>query len=145
MNYPPYPFESLPDGLIYAFESRSNQRTIQKYVIFTPIDSRCYNLALVDLEEDGRLSDTTVSNNDDLERVLSTVIQIILKFLNHNLDCEVSFAGSTPERTRLYRIVINKYINDFSDHLSVDGILPEQSREAFKPNRPYLSFVLSLT
>lgn len=145
MNYPPYPFESLPDGLTYAFESRSNERTIQKYVIFTPINSRCYNLALVDLEEDGQLSDTSISNNDDLERVLSTVIQIILTFFNHNPDCKLSFAGSTPERTRLYRIVINKYIDNFSSYLSVEGISPEQHRETFKPNRPYVSFVPSLS
>lgn len=144
MNFPPYLFDHSTDGLVYAFESISNERTVQKYVIFTLIKTDCYNLALVDLDEDGQLSDTTISNNHDMERVLSTVIQVILTFLKENTRAEIAFSGSTPERTRLYRVIINKYSYEVIDTILVHGILANQEREVFQSNRPYTSFVLSL-
>ncbi|GAB2565985.1 DUF6934 family protein [Spirosoma areae] len=144
MNFPPYLFDHSPNGLVYAVESTSSKRTIQKYVIFTLIKPSCYNLALVDLDEDGQLSDTTISNNQDMERVLSTVIQIIATSLKENMGTEVVFSGSTPERTRLYRLIINKYSGEVANTMLVHGVLANQKREIFQPNRPYISFVLSL-
>lgn len=144
MNFPPYSFARSSDGLVYAFESVSDERTIQKYVIFTSIERNCYNLALVDLDEDSQLNDTVVSNNYDMERVLSTVIQIILTFLNNHSGAEVSFSGSTPERTRLYRVIINKYKSEVDSTILVKGVLTNQDQEVFQPNRPYISFILSV-
>lgn len=144
MNFPPYSFVHSSDGLVYAFRSISDQHTIQKYVIFSTLESPVYNLALVDLDKDGQLSDTVVSNNKDMERVFSTVIQIILHFLKKEPTAEILFSGSTPERIRLYRIIINKYIDDVTGSLSVYGIGVDQQREIFQKNRPYTSFVVSL-
>lgn len=79
-----------------------------------------------------------------MERVLATVIQIILTFLKEKVDAEIAFSGSTPERTRLYRVILNKYHHEVADTMLVQGILTNQEREIFQSNRPYASFVLSL-
>jgi hypothetical protein len=105
MNFPPYPFtrfKEIDEAIFYAFTSSSLEKTIQKIVILTLIDQNTYNLALVDLLDSGELSDTAVSDNQDLEQVLATVIQIILHFLQDKPACSILFRGSTPGRTRLY-------------------------------------------
>lgn len=77
MNFPPYPFtrfQEADEAVLYAFTSSSPQRTIQKLVIFTPIDKDQHNVALVELLTSGELSDTAVSSHQDMEQVLATSV-----------------------------------------------------------------------
>ena len=113
MNESAYPFEEGPLEYTYRFESVSEQAVIQKVVIFTKIEqSGVFNLALVDELPDGLLSDTVVSNNDDMVTVLATVFQITADFLNRFPDVSVYFSGSDTRRIRLYRVAISRELEN---------------------------------
>ena len=62
MDEPVYPFEHPITEISYDFKSISREKEVNKRVIFTTSDfQNVYNLALVDVLEDGRLSDITES------------------------------------------------------------------------------------
>jgi hypothetical protein len=147
MNYPPYNFTSLPDQpdeVIYQFSSQGPSRIIPKVVLFNQIDRTFYNLALLDELPDGTFSDTVVSNNQDMERVLATVIAILRDFLRQATSQRVFFQGSTAARTRLYRMLIGTYAAEFGEEFVIAGVLPDGRQEAFQANREYAGFVVYL-
>jgi hypothetical protein len=61
---------------------------------------------LGDVDEDGNKSDLSISNNNDLEKVFSTVIHSLEDFFEIHPTSKVYFTGSSYSRTRLYRITI---------------------------------------
>ncbi len=74
MNEPAYPFRSRTDGLFFSFHSVSEEKVVPKLIIYTPVDNLIYNLALVDVMPDGSLADNVTTNNQDMNRVMATVI-----------------------------------------------------------------------
>jgi hypothetical protein len=62
-----------------------------------------------------------VSDNGDAEKVLATVVSAIYVFTDYHLDKFVYITGSTKARTRLYRIGISKYLNEFNDNFYLYG------------------------
>lgn len=147
MNFPPYPFtrfQEVDEAIFYAFTSISQQKAVQKLIIFNPIDAAMYNLALVDLLDSGEVSDTAVSDNQDMEQVLATVIQIILHFLRDKPTTSIVFKGSTLSRTRLYRAVIGKHLTEITKLCTVQGIIADNQVEVFQANQNYTAFVVSL-
>ena len=74
---------------------------------------------------------------------MATVIRTILVFFEKYPEKKVYIEGSTPERTRLYRIIIAKEINRIRDLFHIFGI-SNWKIEIFKPNGDYKSFVISL-
>lgn len=81
-----------------------------------------YNLALLDLLDNGEFSDISEKNNDDFKTVLATVFRIIDSFLDQNHQSFVIFRGSEPRRHRLYRIIINRELNEISKKFLVLGV-----------------------
>ena len=104
MDKPTYPFLVLDDGERFEFESVSQHKRIRKIVEFREMEiSNLYNLALVDVKDDGSHDDMSISNNNDMDMVLATVIKTIGIFLNFHKSAKIMFMGSTESRTRLYR------------------------------------------
>lgn len=70
------------DCLWFEFESVSKQKTVKKVVVYTPFQDNpdIFNLALADAFPDGSYSDKSVTNNDDMEKVMATVIRTVLRF-----------------------------------------------------------------
>ncbi|MVM29852.1 hypothetical protein GO755_07400 [Spirosoma sp. HMF4905] len=145
MNEPSYPFLISNDALDYQFESVSEQRTINKAIQFTPFPDNAilYNLALGDLQPDGTLSDSVVSNNHDMNRVMATVFQALLTFFEHYPSKLVYFQGSDGEgiRTRLYRILIARQLDQATDLFAIYGRRANNSVEEFEPNQDYTGFI----
>jgi len=82
MNENTYPFTLSRTEYRYEFVSISTKKDVKKIVLLSQTgDIGTYNLALLDLLEDGVLSDISETNNDDMITVLATVIQIINIFL----------------------------------------------------------------
>ena len=140
-----YNYDSAENSLYFEFQSISSTKTIQKIVVYTPIDNRSniYNLALGDLLENGEVSDSIVSDNGDLERVIATIVQTMLDFFRKYPDCSIYFKGNTPERTRLYRIIINKEFAEATKIFQLFGIINSKIT-VFEPNIPFESFVIKL-
>ncbi len=95
-----YKYEIDKDCLLFRFESRSIEKTIQKIITYTPFpdNPEVYNLALGDILKNGEVSDLSVSNNDDMQKVMATVVRTMLRFFEKYPDNFVYFKGSTPER-----------------------------------------------
>ena len=145
MKGPYYHFESSEDKLSYVFESVSDEKIVMKIVEYTPFEynSSIYNLAFGDMNEDGFLDDLSISNNQDMERILATVIQTTFSFFRTYPNKKLFFTGSTPARTRLYRAAINKVINDLKEEIVVEGIINEV-REPFQKDIHYSAFLIYL-
>lgn len=143
MNETNYPFRVNPIEIRYDFDSVSEEKTVKKTVIFSQLTTDLFNVALLDVLEDGLLSDDlVVTNNQDLRTVLATVIRIIDSFLTDFPGKTVFFQGSDDRRTRLYRIVISREIDLIRKQFTVEGVIGEHT-ESFAPDRPYNSFFIS--
>jgi hypothetical protein len=117
---------------------------IKKIVVLTQFENNTelYNLALADVMPNGTFSDTTQPRNQDTEKVIATVLQIIFQFFTKFPDKLIYFEGNSPERTRLYRIVISKEISKIQDYLKVYGVVNGQLEE-YKRNKYYEAYVIS--
>jgi hypothetical protein len=139
MNEKGYPFTLMPGELIYEFESISAHKRIQKAVLFTAARNRkVFNLALVDVLDDGEISDQIESNNGDLYIVLATIFAITDHFLEKHPDCTVGFRGSDKRRHRLYRIAIARELSSISRKFDVYGEI-SGNLHPFKANIDYVN------
>lgn len=145
MNRPFYKFHSDAEALYFYFDSVSNRRTIKKIVGYTPMTTLLngYNLGFGDLYDDGTVDDISVSNNDDMEKVIATVVRTMFHFFDTYPHKFVFVEGSTPERTQLYRIIINKELKEVQDLFEIYGFIGDNI-EVFASNRPYDSFLITL-
>lgn len=140
-----YKYQYHTDSLWFEFLSVSNLKTVKKVVTYTPFqDSReIFNLGFADALPDGSFSDTNVTNNDDMEKVFATIIRTILHFFEKYPDKMIYITGSTPVRTRLYRIIILRELSKIEDTFRVLG-LSGSVPEVFQKNQNYQAFVISL-
>ena len=126
----------LPNRIVevrYDFESVSDDRTVKKVVRLTETNlPNVFNLALLDLLDDGSESDLSVTDNDDLRTVLATVMRIVDNFLTKFPQKIVTFAGSDERRTRLYRIVIGRELDAIKQRFEVTGQFGNGLLEDFK-------------
>ena len=142
MDKPSYPFNVLENGQRFEFQSVSYDRTIQKVVEFRELEiPDIYNLALVDVNKDGTFDDMSVSNNQDMETIIATVIRTIQVFLTFQPIAKVLFMGSTPSRTRLYRGIINKYLAQAEQIYEIHGII-NWVNEPFQGDKTYDAFLI---
>ena len=60
----------------------------------------------------GEINDNVISNNNDSEKVLATVVATLYAFTDRHPDAYIMAIGSTKSRTRLYRMGITKYLDE---------------------------------
>jgi hypothetical protein len=143
MQKPYYHFETSPDSLIYEFDSVSEHKTIHKVVIYEPLEDDMYHLGFGDLTVEGKVDYKIVSANQDMDKVLMTVVQTMLLFFDKYPDKKLVFVGSTESRTRLYRGIITKFIEIVELYLEVEGFVSNDEREPFRKNQEYQAFLIS--
>lgn len=142
MNEPFYKFSFSEDNLSFSFKSEG-KKEIQKLVVFQKLNyGNYYQLALVDVLDDGTYTDNIVSNNGDRNQVLATVFRIISYFLRLFPDAIILFTGSTPSRTRLYQIAISSELESVSKLFQIKGFDGKEF-EDFLPNKNYEAFYIS--
>jgi hypothetical protein len=99
----------------FDFISQGKKGAIRKRIAFTAIGSdNVYNLTLGDVDENGELDDSVVSNNGDRNTILATVVKVIEYYTNRFPDRWVFLTGNTEGRTRLYRMAIGLNIEELS-------------------------------
>jgi hypothetical protein len=143
MEKPIYDLKSSKDGLRYFFESKSTN-IIQKAVIYFPIDENpeIYELSFGDVTDDHYVDFMNVSNNQDMEMVLATVIRTIHLFFEQYPHKMIYFRGSTTSRTRLYRAIISKHIEKLKLSLKVLGFTDGNQFEVFDKNHVYIGYLI---
>ncbi len=140
-----YNFNANESALSFEFQSVSDKKIINKIVVYSPFpdNPQLFNLALGDILENGEVSDLIVSNNADMEKVIATIVQTMFCFFEKHPECFIYFKGSTPERTRLYRIIISRELQEANKVFQIYGILDSEIT-VFQLNCSYDSFVIAL-
>lgn len=142
MHLPSYPLISDQTSHSYEFVSKGPKGSIKKVVQFQPtIKSNVYNLAFGDVDAiTGEINDLAISNNEDTEKVLSTVVIAVHHFLHASKDIWIIASGSTLARNRLYRMGISKYHFILKRSLIIYG-LKNGKWQLFQTNIHYESFL----
>lgn len=143
MNHPFYKFNVSNHALRFDFSS-IGKNVVLKSIIYTRTETPdLFSVALVDIYGDGSADDTSVINNGDMEKILVTVFQTFSVFFKNYPESVVAFAGSTPARTRLYRIAISHELSSITKVYNVWGIIND-TYQLFQKDQPYIGFLVSL-
>ncbi len=107
----------------FEFISVGSKGAIRKIIEFQATSSSgLYNLAFGDKNpETGELDDLAISNNGDTQKVLGTVVAALYAFFDRNPKAIVYATGSTPVRTRLYRMGITKFYDEIQNDFYLYG------------------------
>lgn len=146
MNLEYYQFKIKPSLHDYEFYSKGPNGHIKKVVRFTPIIFNgipIYNLSFGNWQDATHsLDDSTVSNNGDRDIVLQTVVAIVIDFTSLYPDALIYAEDSTPSRTRLYRMGINKMWDEAKLVFQIYGVKADDSVELFKGKEIYEAFIV---
>ena len=139
MTQIPYSY-TLEDSQRYTFVS-TGRTSIIKVVDFSPtgIDN-VYNLGFGDLLPDGSFDANVKSNNGDILKVLSTVVQITRDFTAQLPGIEIFFIGSTAERTKLYARILKMYYSEFCKEFKIRGLIASNDSYKEVPFEPQTAF-----
>ena len=143
MNLPKYPLASSDKMMTFEFISEGPKGLIHKLVRFQPTNLRgIYNLAFGDKDfATGEIDDVVISNNEDSEKVLATVVATVYAFTDKYPDTWIYTTGSTKSRTRLYRMGIARFLSKVNEDFEVLG---ERNNdwETFQKDVEYESFLV---
>lgn len=125
MQIEAYEVEIGASGMVFEFVSEGPKGRIRKFIVYTSLyGSNNYNLAFGDKNEiTGDFSDIARSNNNDTDKVLTTVAGTIVMFLEKQPDAFVIAVGSTASRTRLYQMAISRNLTDLEADFEIFGLL----------------------
>jgi hypothetical protein len=143
MNLDHYTYFANGDFLYYTFYSDGPRGKIKKVVEYKRIAEKpsIYNLAFGDQDiETGLVSDVTISDNKDRDKVLATVANTVIDFYTRHGNHHIYIKGSTPARTRLYQMGISRIWNDICADFDLYGLKAGQLQR-FQPNVNYESFL----
>ena len=144
MEQQQYPIRANSQVNVYEFVSFGNKGHISKRIEYYPLDESklFFNLSFVDVDSvTGEISDRAVSNNGDSQKVLATVAATTIDFTDRYPDAVVYATGSTPARTRLYRMGIANNLQDIESYFEVYG-LKNGMWEFFKIGEDYEAFII---
>jgi hypothetical protein len=137
-------YEVLSDDEYVNFEflSIGKKGIIKKIVMFRSLGFNTHNLALGDLDEStGKVNDDARTNNGDRDKILATVAEIVVDFLEHHPGATVLAIGATPVRSRLFQIVLNIIWENTRDIYLLEGYL-DGEWEDFAPMKTYEAFTI---
>jgi hypothetical protein len=129
MNYERYTdLEISTDSLEYKFISTGPKGEIIKVIQFSQTsEPTIYNLAFGNLTINGDIDDITVNDNKDRNKILATIAFAVYDFTERKYGITLFFTGSTPERTRLYRMAISLNLNELRKDFHIYGLVKDAS------------------
>jgi len=133
-----YPIKKLPITKGYIFVSIGNQGRIVKVVLYQYSNNNFYNLAFGDWIN-GDVNDSIVSNNNDLQKVISTVAKTIYQFTEEYPLAIIKIQGVDSKRTKLYNTIFRRRFFEIKENFSVKGIV-NGKREDYNPSKSYEKF-----
>lgn len=123
MKQSKYHLKAEANLTIFEFVSEGPKGSISKLIEFKETNLKdFYNLAFGDKDEEtGKINNRIVSNNNDTEKVLATVVAAVFAFTDKYPETWVYATGSSNVRTRLYRMGINKYFDELEISFHIFG------------------------
>lgn len=135
------------DYTVFVFYSDGPKGRIKKAIHYTKIPNsggNIFNLAFGDwIENEKRVNDKIVTNNNDRQKILATVASTVPIFFGHHPHAFVYAEGSTASRTRLYQMGILEYLAEITELLNVYGFKNEDW-EIFQSGRNYEAFAVKI-
>src|SRR5688572_26982983 len=108
----------------YTFKSVGTNGVIPIVVHFTETeDTGIFDLAFGLILNNGILNDGIRLNNGDRDKILATIVAAISKFTTEYPEKVIWFTGSSPDRTRLYRMIITLHLEELSKSFTILGDL----------------------
>lgn len=140
-----YDVKTAPDFTSFEFNSTGPKGTVSKVVRYTEINLRSfYNLGFGDKDElTGFISDLTVTNNNDSQKVLATVAATLYAFTEAYPNATVIATGSTEARTRLYGMGIANNLETIKLDFEVLGLAVAGEWEPFRKDTTYGAFLVT--
>ena len=137
---------SSSDKLEFQFISEGPKGKIKKIVQFTKTQNEdIYNLAFGNMNDDGIIDDETTNDNKDRNKILATVAATVYEFTAQYPDKLIFFCGTTPERTRLYRMAVTINLEELQKDFRIYGVLKgidTFEKISFKKGVDYFGFMV---
>lgn len=131
-----------PTPLLYTFISRGKNGTVPKAIVFQEIDIELYNLALLDYDEQNKIwLDDSNTNNGDLSKVMATVAQTIVLFLDTYPTSSIYIEANSNSRNRLYHRIMTNYQAEFELYFEIEASL-NGIKEPFSIGKKYDNFYI---
>jgi hypothetical protein len=145
MNKDRYEYASGELLLRYMFTSNGTKGSVKKMVEYTETETKnVFNMAFGDYDNVTKnIDDLAVTNNGDSRKVLATVAATVFVFTERYPEAWIFATGSTPVRTRLYRIGIMNHIVEISKEFAIFGYTEQEEWEKFVVNKQYDGFLLT--
>jgi len=122
-----YEFEQV-DEFAYRFFNKGPKGTFEMRVSFRRISKDAYHLGFGVFEPKKQwLDDQIELRNGDTQKILATVANTALAFLEEHPTCYIYATGSTAARTRLYQMGINRILPELSDQYAISGLIVERN------------------
>ena len=139
-----YDVENTASLTIFEFVSEGKKGKIRKIISYEEYkESGVFNLGFGDkIGETDQFDDKIVTDNGDAEKVLATVASTIPKFLDKYPEAIIHVKGSSPSRTRLYRMRISNALDEITKNYDVLDSL-DDNWERFRQNRYYSAFLIT--
>ncbi|OQP62366.1 hypothetical protein A3860_28830 [Niastella vici] len=99
----------------------------------------------LEIKKTGSIDDLARDNNNDRNKILATVVTVLKFFFEKYPDKCVFFKGSSPERTRLYRMAITLNLEELSVDFDIVGTLTDKNTSnnvPFEKGITYFGFLV---
>ena len=128
--------------MVFEFVSEGPKGAIPKLVQFGETNLKgLYNLAFGDKDPVTKeINDSVISDNNDSEKVLATVVATVYAFTDKHPEAWVYATGSTRSRTRLYRMGLTKYLTEIEEDFDLYG-QKDGEWQGFKKGVEYEAFL----
>jgi len=143
MKLPKYEYFTEGEATLFKFSSEGPKGKIKKLVVYSQmLEADVYNLAFGDYDEEKEsIDDPIITNNNDSQKVLATVVSTLYVFTNKHPNHWVYATGSTTARTRLYRMGITSNLEEILSDFEIFGLSEETWRE-FEKGKEYEAFLV---
>lgn len=147
MKYEKYePLLMSNNALDFKFYSTGPKGEISIVVQFMETDDPdIYNLAFGNLLTDGSIDDNVRNDNLDRNKILATIAATVYEFSAAHREKLIFFTGSTPVRTRLYRMALTNNLEELSVDFEIFGVNLHKNSywvEPFKKGKGYYGFIV---
>jgi hypothetical protein len=140
-----YSFAKIPEEFYYEFFSEGPKGNIKKVVRYRLIEGSAgniYNLGFGDWnDETGDIDYHVNTNNADSQKVLITVADTVLDFIQHHPEAIIFIQGSTASRTRLYQMEISTFWENIHKLFVIVGYVNDDWRP-FEKGINYDAFLI---
>ena len=130
------------DFSTFCFTSYGKKEIIKIVEFQKTAKAGVYNLAMGDMIDKKSFSDKVISDNGDIRKVLTTVVNIVQIYTKKYSGRSVFITGNTSTKTNAYQRIIRMYYPVFIDEFDIFGYIDEDIKEPFNQKNNYVAFIV---